>query len=267
MVFAAWALGWESLVPFNAALSVWVLLLAPLLAGLLQQGQPRLTLAVAGGVTAAVMLGDSEASKLALILGAGGAGLAWALARPALVLRAVLWGFVPVVVAMPWAIQAVLSDATFRALAPMMGFSLQHRMVIWQFVAARIAEHPVFGWGLGAARAFRGAKETVAVVLPGVGWQEVTLERLPIHPHNMPLQLWLETGGVGVALVCAGLLVLGARAKTGSRERSWSTAVRVGGVVAGLSLTLASYEAWQAWILLSAALAVGVDRRGFGWRG
>jgi hypothetical protein len=62
--------------------------------------------------------------------------------------------------------------------------------LIWSFVGERIAKRPLLCWGLDASRAIPGGKEEVR---PG-------LSRLPLHPHNAALQLWLELGIPGALL-------------------------------------------------------------------
>jgi O-antigen ligase len=122
--------------------------------------------------------------------------------------------------------------------------SIKHRTLIWKFVTTQIAERPVLGWGFNTSRAFPGGKAG-----PNLG-----TELLPLHPHNVPLQLWLELGGIGALLVAIGLAV--AVLKLGRRfidpaERAFAL-----GTVTTIELMAAvGYGAWQTWWLASLGLA------------
>ena len=124
-------------------------------------------------------------------------------------------------------------------------FSAAHRLLIWSFVGDRIAEHPLAGWGLNSSRAIPGGKDPIE---PGASW-------LPLHPHNAPLQLWLELGVPGavlLALLAAYAWLALARAEwprrfgRGGRRQSRDRVRRhprdlrdLGGMVAGHLMVLA----------------------------
>jgi O-antigen ligase len=123
--------------------------------------------------------------------------------------------------------------------------SVKHRIVIWQFVTKRIAEKPILGWGLNSSRAVPGGKE---------GPHEGT-ELLPLHPHNVPLQLWLELGFIGAALAAAGLAAATLRLNLLFRSRlelGLATAT-VGATVAACAV---GYGMWQGWWLGTIWLAL-----------
>ena len=68
--------------------------------------------------------------------------------------------------------------------------SVGHRLLIWDFAGKRIAERPLLGWGLDASRAIPGGKELI----------RPDQKRLPLHPHDAALQVWLELGLPGAVL-------------------------------------------------------------------
>jgi O-antigen ligase len=116
--------------------------------------------------------------------------------------------------------------------------SAGHRLLIWSFVGDRIAEHPLTGWGLDSSRSIPGGQD---LIRPGETW-------LPLHPHNTPLQLWLELGAEGAVLFA---LVV-ALAWHALASAPWSRAF---GAAAGASLAIAliacvtTYGIWQEWWL------------------
>src|SRR5205814_7090354 len=74
--------------------------------------------------------------------------------------------------------------------------SAAHRLEIWGFVAERVRQRPVTGWGLDAARRLPGG--TTPVVIHhcdetgrpnGIA---LSHQPLPLHPHNAVLQVGLE---------------------------------------------------------------------------
>ncbi len=114
--------------------------------------------------------------------------------------------------------------------------SAGHRLLIWSFVGDRIAEHPLAGWGLNSSRAIPGGKD---LIRPGESW-------LPLHPHNAPLQLWLELGVPGAALMAlltAYAWLALARAEV---PRLYAGAV-AGSLACAFVATLATYGIWEEW--------------------
>lgn len=126
--------------------------------------------------------------------------------------------------------------------------SVWHRAEIWAFVADRIAEHPVLGWGLNASRAIPGGKD---LIQPGI-------EKLPLHPHNAILQLWLELGAVG-ASIGAAVAILVIRAATSAAADTDSRIGMAAAASAALTVAGTAYGLWQGWwmatLWLIAALA------------
>jgi len=116
-------------------------------------------------------------------------------------------------------------------------FSWDIRLENWQFAAERIAEKPFFGWGLDASRTFTDTYEMRGFQLPYIS----------MHPHNVGLQLWLETGLVGVLLFCASLLAFAMRVSS-----SWHLSRAQGAAIAAcssaiLTFSLLTFGAWQEW--------------------
>jgi exopolysaccharide production protein ExoQ len=123
--------------------------------------------------------------------------------------------------------------------------STRHRVMIWQFAAERIAERPLLGWGLNGARSIPGNKDKTEIWLQsGDGTLFPMLQdRLPLHPHDFALQIWLETGAVGALLVSALLWRLFTR-----MSLQWGTPALSAGVAA-LMVGSVSFGIWQAWWL------------------
>jgi O-antigen ligase len=186
---------------------------------------------------------NSMAAELAFAVGTAGAIAAFALRRwSGRLLAAAL---VALMLAAPFVAR---TDALARLSERRdVTVSVYHRAAIWGFAAARIAEKPVLGWGMHAARSMPNAKETI-----GYG-----AELMPLHPHNGPLHLWLEFGLIG-AVLGAALLAGLALATDGP---AWPRAIHTGLLLAALVVASVSYGLWQGWWLatlwLLGALAAG----------
>jgi len=141
-----------------------------------------------------------------------------------------------VIVAAPLSFARLAQDGPLLHLTDHFKSSVPHRLLIWSFVGDRIAEKPLLGWGLDAARAIPGGTEWIR---PGQPW-------LPLHPHNAPLQVWLELGVPGIVLF--SLLV--ARLWRGLGAAPWPplfAAAGAGALAAAFTETLATYGVWEEW--------------------
>ena len=139
--------------------------------------------------------------------------------------------------------------------------SAVHRLVIWDFTVARIAEKPLTGWGLEASRAMPGGRaqpdtatlDRLNITNPAqrAFLANPHVEVMPLHPHNGALQLWLELGGVGALLGAVLMLALGFAA-----SRSPAPAVGAGMLASAAVTGMLSFGLWQAWWVASLLLAM-----------
>lgn len=210
-------------------------------------------------VVLGVAMSGHETALLALGAGVAAAGLAYVLPRIA--------GGVVVLVAafLLLAAPALLAKGDLKPLLDATRFStsIQHRVLIADFAAARIAERPVLGWGLDSARAIPEASARIAdtpsrldrfdiVDLTPTVWQRA--QNMPLHPHNVMLQIRLELGLPGAV---AALLLLGAVASGLARMQSArGRAMAFGMFATYLAIASVSYGAWQSWWLSILVLAV-----------
>jgi O-antigen ligase len=127
--------------------------------------------------------------------------------------------------------------------------SAEHRLLIWSFVGDRIAERPLEGWGLDAARAIPGGGEPIR---QGQTW-------LPLHPHNAPLQLWLELGVPGAVLGALVVAQLWLALAAACWPRPFAAAA-AGSLAAALVASLGTYGIWQEWWLGTLSLCLFLVR-------
>ena len=139
--------------------------------------------------------------------------------------------------------------------------SAVHRLVIWDFTVARIAEKPLTGWGLEASRAMPGGRaqpdtatlDRLNITNPAQRsfLASPHVEVMPLHPHNGALQIWLELGGIGALLGAVLMLALGFAA-----SRSAVPAVGAGMLASAAVTGMLSFGLWQAWWVASLLLAM-----------
>lgn len=197
----------------------------------------------------------TEVNAAAFLLGALAAGAAAIWPRGAI---SVLFGFVAGgLLATPFLVTGfvnLLPDGVRESLP----LSWVWRLEIWTFAGELIREKMFFGHGLDAARPLSATAELA-------GYQ---IERMPLHPHNGALHIWLETGLVGALLLASVIIALGARiagAPQLSRIQSISVAWTF---VSYVSLIFFSYGVWQEWhqgalaLAATATMFLGAGRAG-----
>lgn len=118
--------------------------------------------------------------------------------------------------------------------------SILHRIEIYRYVAHKTADRPLFGHGFSASR-FLGkeAPEFHIADREVVGASSTSL--IPLHTHNLALQVWLELGAVGAGLLAFMLVAIGQYLTRHPRN----------------NLTLAMYGAASATILTFSAITFG----------
>lgn len=210
-------------------------------------------------VLAGIVIAGHETALIALTAGIVAAALAWKIPRITAALIVVVAGF------LMFAAPALLLQSDLKPLldATRYSTSIQHRVLIADFAAARIAEKPVWGWGLDSARAMPDGSTRIAETperLDRFAIEDVTptiwlrAQNMPLHPHNLAFQIRLELGlpGALAALIVLVVVVAGLARMPSARAR----AMLVGMLVVYLSVASISYGAWQSWWLSVLVLVV-----------
>ena len=125
--------------------------------------------------------------------------------------------------------------------------SIVHRYSIWRFATDMSLQRPFQGWGFHMSRHLPGGDTLI-----GHG-----KELMPLHPHNMILQVWVELGIPGIVLLTILVWLLMRRRLPHTNKRlenlAWSGT--------GLSIFIAgnvSFGAWQSWWISSIVFCVAV---------
>lgn len=224
----------------------------------------RAALAACGAAIVLVLPGESP--KLAVLAGLATAGAAWTAPRA---VPRLLGAALAALILLGPALLAPALEAAAPRLAATLPHSAAHRLAIWDFALARIAERPVLGWGMEASRAIPGGRrgpdeetldrlgitgpaQRTFLLLPGAA------ELMPLHPHSAALQVRLELGVPGALLAAALALLLGLVVARGAPHPP----AAAGALTAAAVSAMLSFGAWQAWwyasLLLVAVAAAGM---------
>ena len=182
-----------------------------------------------------------------LVLAAGFAIFAWRFPRWGLIIAFCL-AIASILFAPVLAILSSFADAEFMRKLPL---SWEHRVRMWTYSGELIRQAPIIGHGFDSSRLFN------ELIFRAPDGRDIIV--LSMHPHNIGLQIWLETGLVGVLLAVGFLLTL-----MKAVLKSCLSSVRAF-AAAGLIATIATSGAvtigvWQHWwwalIVLAASLII-----------
>jgi O-antigen ligase len=224
----------------------FALIALPAAALLIPLGWRSAAVAVLGLVSVAAAAVASDTTAVAAALGAALLVTGVALLAPRITASAVSFGGAALFLAGPligWAAAEVLR----RGYGPQIPFSWEQRLQIWANAGEEIAQAPLLGLGLESGRVTPGTFEL----------RGFEFDRIGLHPHSAPLQVWMDMGAVGALAVAAVFAVLGVRMARGPLSRVQGAAV-AGTLTVGLMIGAASFGLWQEWWLAVLALASGL---------
>lgn len=244
------------MIRLSRGLSVLALVSVPAALALGHHGFRGGALALALASAAIIVSGNTLAAKLGLSVAWLMALVAWYRPKTSFRLLAALMVLAALAAPLARFLPAPQVTADHWTLVPA---SAHHRLTIWRFTAERIWEHPLMGWGLDASRSIPGGDDEVIIIRHDLGDARIPEAQLPLHPHSMPLQWWLELGGVGVVSTLAALLLVCGRL---SRLAPPTAAPAAGAMGAAFIVSSVSFGAWQSWWLgmmwMIAALVAGL---------
>ncbi len=228
----------------GATVAVAILFGALLLIGRLTKRRIVVAALFAAALIASVIFGVTS-NAAAIVLGA--AVFAAARLRPGATVMALVW---VIIGALFLSLFAVLIPAE-RVIesGAALPISWLQRLFIWRESARAALDCLPFGCGPDYARTF---KESVdAVFIPGAPGP---LSGLPVHPHSLFLQIWLETGLPG-AIAFAVFILNGGFALMRARLSNEEKAAVAATAAATLVSALVEMSLWQVWRLAAPALA------------
>lgn len=202
-------------------------LLWPLGGWLLMKGRRLLACALWVAVLGTSILLRVDSPVIALFLASAAAAVVW------------LWGrAASLSLAGGTVLYLMFAPVFVTAAAPLAALgkaSWGSRIEIWRFAVGETAHKPLFGWGLDASRFWA--------------------DRIPLHPHDAAIQIWLELGVIGVVIAAAfGAWFFNGLGRAAATDRL-AAAAGAGSAVAFLTIDALSFGVWQEWWLAVAAIA------------
>lgn len=125
--------------------------------------------------------------------------------------------------------------------------SAKHRLLIWHYVAAKAMLKPLIGFGLNSSK-FIGADQFI--IYEGLSWP-----LLPCHPHNNILQIWLETGFIGLSAYLISINAFLKKIAYQPRNSKIFSIVAYGIFINYYLISMISFNMWQLWWVCSGAYA------------
>ena len=195
-----------------------------------------------------------KASLVALVFGIIAAGMTYIFRMRAMYFIAASIAVSMLVLPLPFTIpasQQVIADQRRD-----IRLNWQERLVAWEFVSNKAMKAPLLGHGFRASRQIGVDAGSIRVAEPNNPGSMGKLRKLPLHPHNWVLQLWLELGLIGVGF--GVLLVTGLVHAIGKYrgDRIFTTAA-MGSLVTFFCIASLSFGFWQKWWLATGWLALG----------
>ena len=236
---------------FDRQQTICVMMLWPAAFALQRMGNGKKAVGLLVLIAASTLANVSLAAKIALLSGL----MMWCIERlrPGLGFSLVKIGTVGFLLFFPLAAAQIPSpDAVVQI--EHLPSSAAHRLIIWKYVADKVAQNPITGWGYESSRTIGNHEKFSAYNAAG----ELVMheEILPLHPHNATMQLWVELGGIGVVLVAAFLWLALSRAQTLFTPMAAPYAVAI---FTGCAVILnVSYGVWQSWWLSTVWLTLAL---------
>lgn len=217
----------------NRCLTFLVLSGWPLLAAAVARGHGWFVWLAVPTLAWVLALGESLAASVALLVGLGVAGLTVLVSARAL--ARILYAMVLLIFFVsPWLL--CFGPTVIKPGPDVLPITAVARLEILALFANPLESRPILGWGLDTAT-------KVPLTSLDSGFFEIIDPRfLSVHPHNNVVEVWVELGLVGIALV-AGMALLAVRWIT----RQPSVADRAAGAAALASVLVVSLTAYGVW--------------------
>lgn len=240
---------------YNQASVLMVIFSLPLVVYWFKKKRIDVTLGLFFLIPLSISMMESEAAKIAFIIALIGAyvGSYFKRSFKYVLVGALMVGFLGA----PLLTQKILTPERVQKYAKTILYkgSFYHRLYVWNFVGKKALEKPLLGWGMNSSRNQIFSSKKVAFDMPVKNKEVETkihvenVELLPLHPHNVSLQLWLELGLVGIVLGIAFLFTFIIKSAPASDASSADRFAYYGALAATLTVYLVSYGMWQSWWL------------------
>lgn len=222
----------------------------------------RLTIGICIVAVIAFALTGTQAAVVGSLFAAAMCVIVWRMPRTGF--RAIFGALAAYIAFVPFILAFGLSR--LRQLGLPMPESFVSRSYSWELVGQKILEEPIYGHGPEASKTwtdtFGDHPDWLAEVVQTNGldanWEQAwSLYRvIPGHPHNMPLQIWAETGMVGAGIVALLCVIFAWRVLPPEDWPPVSKYAMSGLIGAVLAMSSFSYSFWNEAFWASVIIAV-----------
>lgn len=232
----------------NRGLCAMAVLVWPVFSILWAKGERVLGIAMLVAVGSCIMAFQSLSAQLGFIVGV----LVMLLIYGAPLLASRLFLLVPVIfVLTPLVVYCVFHAQALAWTLPYLVNMSDGRIPIWREIVGILQGHEWLGYGLGVTPEIQFTPDAIT---------RMGLHANPLHAHNTPLQLMLETGLVGLALFTTFLATYFLRARRG--PGSALTLVEPGLLITYLATGAFAFGFCQTWWVATFWLAQWLWRAG-----
>jgi O-antigen ligase len=196
-------------------------------------------------VAAVVFISEHQSSQMALIASVPTFWLAWVWRKLAIRVLAIVWCAAFVLV-LPLDFVAYKADLHMASWMP---DSFRARIIIWEYTAERVFEHPWFGIGANCTHVLAKPERDVSDQPEGFVYPRTT----GWHAHDLFLQTWYELGLIGAILIAAAGAVLVTRMTLLPVE---SQPFAVASFTVFMVIAAFAWGMWQAWLVCAVGLLV-----------
>lgn len=193
-------------------------------------------------VAVPVAISEHDSSQVALIGSPLVFLFAWAWPRVVIRAIAVLW-CVAFVLVLPLDFLAFKTDLHMAHWLPS---SYRARIIIWEYTAERVLDHPWLGIGAASTPALREPR-AVAEQPPGFVFPRSTGQ----HAHDLFLQTWYELGVVGVTLIAFAGAAVALRISLLPLE---AEPFAVAAFATFFAMAAFAWGIWQEWLMCAVGL-------------
>lgn len=132
--------------------------------------------------------------------------------------------------------------------------SAKHRLMIWEYVGDRARENLITGVGIGNSRFIKVPVEDE------INYEGIYMSPLPLHPHNVIMQVLLETGVIGLVffllIATKYIIIMGKNYNSKDKNVQSIVASRYACLATFYVIAMISFNFWHGWWLSTAAFAV-----------
>jgi O-antigen ligase len=127
--------------------------------------------------------------------------------------------------------------------------SAKHRLFIWHYVAGKTIEKPILGIGFNSSKRIKINDDEI------IKYKAYSWSPLPLHPHNNIMQIFLETGLIGLFLFLALVYKFCRQATVASNYDSDYSLISFACFTNYYLIGMISFGIWQSWWVCSAIWA------------